>query len=84
MAWRIVKCPNSKYALFADPVDDFTMYDMTREEAVKYCQDEIGLKAGETKVQRADENPGRFEESMKTIRLIHGGKTEAERRIQLH
>ena len=39
MAWRIVKCPNSKYALFADPVDDFTMYDMTREEEYYYAND---------------------------------------------
>jgi len=72
MAWRIVKQPNGKYARFSDPVDNFTHYAMTREEAVQYCQDEIGLKAGETKVLRADEEPGRWQDSLETIEAIHG------------
>lgn len=72
MAWRIVRQPNGKYARFADPVDNFTHFDMTHEEAVEYCQDEIGLKAGETKVLRADEEPNRWKDSLETIEAIHG------------
>ena len=81
MAWRIVKQPNGKYARFADPVDNFTHYNMTREEAVKYCQDEMGLVEGEEKVHRADENPGRFNEELGTVQAIHG--IEERRKIEL-
>jgi hypothetical protein len=72
MAWRIVKQPNGKYARFADPVDNFTEYDMTREEAVKFCQDDLGLKSGREKVDRADAEPGRWKNSLEQIELIHG------------
>ena len=81
MAWRIVKQPNGKYAKFVDTVDDFTEYDMTREEAVKLCQEEIGLNAGKIKVDRADEAPTRWDDALRTIQEIHGiekrCKTEA-------
>jgi hypothetical protein len=72
MDWRIVKQPNGKYARFADPVDNFTNYDLSREEAVKYCQHEMGFEQGAKKVDRADEDPGRWKESLETIELIHG------------
>ena len=72
MAWRIVKQPNGKYARFADPVDNFTEYDMTREDAVKFCQDELGPKSGREKVDRADAEPGRWKDSLEQIELIHG------------
>ena len=32
MAWRIVVQPNGKYAKFSDVVDNFTDYDMTKDE----------------------------------------------------
>jgi hypothetical protein len=88
MAHRIVKTPNGKYAAFSDPVDHFVMYNATREEAVKYCVDEydLGPKGSEEKVQRADDDktwegtPGRYEDCMKTIRVIHGAEEEKKYR----
>lgn len=86
MGCRLVKTPNGKYAAFADPVDNFISYDMTREEALKFCADEwdLGPKASESKVQRADDDftedggSGRYEEAMRTITMIHG-KDEADK-----
>lgn len=74
MAWRIIKQPNGLYAKFSDPVDHFTFYDASREEAVKYCQDEIGLAEGLKKVERAEQIPERFVDELKTIEAIHGLK----------
>jgi hypothetical protein len=35
MAWRIVKQPNGLYARFSDIVDNFTHYNMDRNEAIE-------------------------------------------------
>lgn len=86
MAWRVVKQPNGKYAIFSEVVDDFTVYDMTREEAVKECYEKFirGLdREAEQKVSRADAEPQRFEQEIATIRAVHGRKESAERRRQL-
>ena len=88
MGQRIVKQPNGKYAAFSDPVDHFVVYDMTREEAVQYCVDEsdLGPKGSQEKVQHADDDrtwegtPGRYEDCMKTIRVVHGAEEEAKYR----
>jgi hypothetical protein len=88
MAHRIVKTPNGKYAAFSDPVDHFVAYDMTREEAVKYCVQAWGVEDGtaEYKVQAADNDTtwdggtGRYEEAMSTIREIHGAEEEEKYR----
>ena len=72
MAWRIVKQPNGMYARFADPVDHFTHYNMTLSEALRFCQDELGLAEGMRKVLNADNEPSRWADSLETIELIHG------------
>jgi hypothetical protein len=72
MAWRIVKQPDGLYARFADPVDHFTHYNMTLAEALRYCQDEIGLAEGMRKVQRADDEPSRWADCLETIEIVHG------------
>lgn len=41
MAWRVVVQPDKKYAIFSDVVDNFTLFNMSREEAVDYCFTEI-------------------------------------------
>jgi hypothetical protein len=76
VAWRIVVQPNGKYARFADPVDHFTTCDMTREEAVEECQQYPGMgrQEAEEKVKRAEDDPRRFQDCLKTIELIHGSE----------
>jgi hypothetical protein len=82
MAWRMVKQPDGMYARFADPVDHFTHFNMTLAEALRYCQDELGLAEGMRKVVNADSELGRWADSLDTIELIHGTaeriKTEKE------
>ena len=41
MAWRVVVQPDKKYAIFSDIVDNFTLYNLTREDAVDYCFTEV-------------------------------------------
>ncbi len=80
MAWRIVVQPNGKYAGFADPVDHFTHYDMTREEAFDVCcrERDMGPQAAEEKIRRAEGEPYRYAEALETIEVIHG-KAERNR-----
>lgn len=86
MAQRIVKCPSGKYAAFSEIVDDFVAYDMTREEALKFCVDEwdLGPKASEEKVHRADENPHRYEEAMDVIAHVHGKRERTKREAEIN
>lgn len=102
MAWRVVVQPDKKYAVFSDIVDNFTLFNMTREDAVDYCFTEI--KDGEEhyreqrwrlgvdrvhrdsmpsdlaiwrgqaegKVERAEQEPGRWDDELGTIKNIHG------------
>jgi 1,4-dihydroxy-2-naphthoyl-CoA synthase len=85
---RIVKTPNGKYAAFSDRVDLFVAFNMTREEAVKFCIEEwdLGPKTSEEKVLRADEDItedgeiGRYEEAIETIRLMYGAEQEEKYR----
>jgi hypothetical protein len=91
MGSRIIKTPNGKYAAFADPVDHFVAYDMTREEAVQFCVSDwnLGARTAEAKVQRAEEDKtrfggtGRFEEAINTICLMHGAKEAIKYRTLL-
>jgi hypothetical protein len=89
MAWRIVKQPDGLYARFADPVDHFTAYNMTRDEALQECI-EVGCSTAEAevKLEGADEDitmsggKGRWADSVETIRVIHG-EGELEKFLQL-
>ena len=85
MAWRIVKQPNGLYARFADPVDHFTAYNMTNDEAIAECIDHgCSTAEAEDKVKRADEDntmfggKGRWAESINTITLLHGPEEAAK------
>ena len=72
MAWRIVQQPNQLFAMFSEVVDNFTHCNMTRDEAIEVCKEE-GVRFGvEGKIQRAIDNPDRFEEAIKIMRSIHG------------
>lgn len=89
MAWRIVKQPNGLYARFADPVDHFTAYNMTEEEAYLECMDHgCSTLEAESKMINADLDrtmdggKGRWEESLNTIRIIHG-EEEVNKALQL-
>ena len=72
--------PSGQYARWADSVDHFTHYGMTRKEALKVCQEEydLGPHAAKEKVTRAELEPGRYADCLYTIGLIHG-KAEQER-----
>lgn len=77
MAWRIVIQPNGKYARFSDVVDNFTDYDMTRDEAFELCRDAAGIDTANYKLTQAEKHAGRFDREIGTIREIHGD-AEAE------
>jgi hypothetical protein len=79
MAWRIIKQPNGLYARFSDIVDNFTHYNMSINETKKVCMEKkCDFEEAVNKIQRANENPHRFEEAMDIIKIIHGVKEEAE------
>lgn len=82
MAWRIVKQPNGLYARFADPVDTFTHYDMTREEAIEECRHYLGMGVveAEPKVGNADREPQRFMKELATIGAVHGEEKRTKMR----
>jgi len=44
MGWFFAKQPNGKLARFSDIVDNFTHYDMSEDEALAYCLDDMGRK----------------------------------------
>lgn len=87
MAWRIVKQPNGLLALWSDPVDNFTVVDMTPEEAYRECRSKgLGEAEAREKVQRgisdeviphfvertADDGLDRWRDCIATIELVHG------------
>lgn len=77
MAWRMVVQPNGKYARFSEVVDNFTDYDMTREEAFVLCRDAAGVDVAKYKLDQAEKNPERFAEEIAWIKEVHG-EQEAE------
>lgn len=83
MAWRLVVQPSGLYARFSEVVDDFTHYDMTKEDAWTLCRDEGGCKCADDKIARANAALERYEESMQIIRTCHGDDTEKERRNEI-
>ena len=83
MGWRIIKQPNGLYARFSSVVDDFTDYDMTYDEAVDLCCEFMGRRDAPSKVEIANEAPGRYDEAIATIRNIHGREQATIRHTQL-
>jgi hypothetical protein len=85
MGWRIVNQPNGKLGLFSDPEDDFTYYNMDREQAVVACQEMgLGKDAAIAKVQRGIDDIAwsgkkgsgldRWNECIEAIKRVHGQK----------
>lgn len=83
MAWRIVKQPNDMFARFSDIVDDFTNHNMTEDEAFELCRGAAGSDVAMQKIEAAKRSPDRFEDSLKTVAVVHGEKTADERRAEL-
>ena len=93
MGWRLVKQPNGLYARFSEIVDDFTDYDMDRQEAFETCRDLAGVNVANQKIDSADKELDdrdqpreplyRFNDCIETIGIVHGKKEAAERRKQL-
>lgn len=72
MGNRAVKQPNGLYARFSEMVDDFTHVNCTRETLWEYYGGERDIEHANGKMDRADNEPGRFDEAMKIIEAIHG------------
>lgn len=86
MGWRFVVQPNGKFARFSEIVDDFTHFDMTRDEALSLYYAENGRSDqhnAEGKVKRAEEHPERFEEDLVIVGEVHGEAIMDERRKEL-
>jgi hypothetical protein len=85
MAWRIVKQPNDKLARFSDIVDDFTDFNMTKNEAVKMCctVHNMSVRAAEEKVRRGINDSKRWADEIETIAVVHGENVAKERTQQL-
>ena len=82
MGWRIIKQPDGLFARFSEIVDDFINYDMTEDDVIELCKmsynmDNIGSQG---KLQRAIDNPQRWDEALKIIEAIHGIDAANERR----
>lgn len=71
MAWRYVRQPNGKLAVFSEVVDQFVAYDMSDDQALGYYITQILPEARE-KINRADNQPSRFDEAIETIHAVHG------------
>lgn len=85
MAWKIVLQPNGLLARFSDVVDDFTDYQLSREDAHRLCrQHGCTPEEADAKIARAlnDEPPegvkarkdklARWHDCLNTIRSVHG------------
>jgi hypothetical protein len=72
MVWRIVRQPNGKYARYSDVAGSFTHHNMTAEQAVEYCRENMMSRADAlATVARADQ-PATWEECLRSIRAAHG------------
>jgi hypothetical protein len=78
MAWRMIQQPNGKFARFSEVVDNFTHYDMTKEQAIDLCCNYMGRLKAPAKVANAITDPKRYQEALDIIREIHGVE-EAEK-----
>jgi len=85
MAWRFVRQPNGKLARYSDVVENFTHFNLSREEAVRVALAEnCGAKEAEIKVRAGEEDhkpwrvnvPGdgteRWRDCLESIREITG------------
>jgi len=74
--------PNGKLARFSDVVDGFTHIEMTKDEAIELCREDMGKIAAEVKVQAGlddirpfstrNGNDSRWMDCIETIIAVHG------------
>lgn len=96
MGWRFVRQPNGLYALFAEPVDDFTHYNLSEQGVLDAVVDQgFSRDVGVSKLRsaQADRTLGggseradglnRFHEAIRIIRTVHGPETARMRAAQL-
>lgn len=98
MARRFVRQPNGKLGLFSDVVDAFTWLNLTEEEALEVCRDEmdLGPKGSVEKVRSGveDHEPWKFNvkgdglsrwrEAIGLIERVHGkGSTQYKEAVRV-
>ena len=83
MGNRAIKQPNGLYARFSEIVDDFTHANCSREGLWNYYVRESGEHCATEKLQRADENPGRFDEAIEIITAVHSKELADSRKKEL-
>jgi hypothetical protein len=77
MAWRFVRQPNGRLAVFSEITDHFIAYDLAPNEALEYAV-ERGREECQRKVDRGIADTHRWEEALRIIEFVHGkAKREA-------
>ena len=61
----------------------FTEADMTDKEAWLLCRDMAGVSIANEKIANADNEPGRFNEAINIIKMVHGFETANTRKSEL-
>ena len=76
MNWRVIRQPDGKYARFSDIVDDFTHFDLTREEILYTLKTELCMtrEDANSTLIIAEQNPARWDAAL-VARLV--GKERA-------
>ena len=98
MAWRFVKQPNNLLARFSQVVDDFTHYDLTKEEAEELCITEFEMDRDEARNkvylglvdditwpidQRRNDGLDRWRDALRVILAVHGVEVLAKRQKEI-
>lgn len=88
MPTYVVVQPSGQYATFSTVVDDFTAYDMTREECAELLLEhrvEEAKREIEKGIQRAEQETAiRYQKSIATVSFHHGEAIAKTRREESH
>lgn len=79
MGRTIVKQPNGKFAVYSSIMDDFIMWDATKEDYILFCQEEMRTELEQIFQYIADGNKSLYpfmewREALDNIVLHHGNK----------
>jgi hypothetical protein len=84
MACMYVIQPNGKFARFSTTVDDFTHFDMTKQEAWEVaCETSVTCEKALDRLRDVELFPERFDGAIETIRIVHGAERADSVRRQL-
>jgi len=74
MAWQIVKQPNGLFARWSNIVDTLTHTNCDFDGMVALCMEwyDMSISEATDKVNRAKQNPARWENCIRTIAKQHG------------